>query len=138
MRCQRAAKPIRVKAYKFNCTAAQLLRLDSIAARKSPACFSRLTALRTARLAAFRWVRSETRHEAKELDEARRMTLPTNRLTPISPPLVKGVDLLCPVVESRRRATASDNPPNHCVPFRAVFVSRAGFHPGCGDGPNTY
>jgi len=83
MRRQRAAKPIRVKAYEFNCTAAQLLRLDSIAARKSPACFSRLTALRTARLAAFRWVRSETRHEAKELDEARRTTLPRlcNRLT---------------------------------------------------------
>jgi hypothetical protein len=31
------------------------------------------------------------------------------RPTPISPPLVKYADLLCPVVESRRRATLKDN-----------------------------
>lgn len=61
-----------------------------------------------------------------------------NCLTPISPPLVKGIDLLRPVVESRRRATASHNYRITVFPFRAVFVSSAGSHPDIRVDPNTY
>src|SRR5688572_29317012 len=50
-------------------------------------------------------------------------------LTPISPPLVKGTDLLLLVVESRRRATVSDSRQMTAFPFSAVFVSGAGSHP---------
>lgn len=60
------------------------------------------------------------------------------RLTPISPPLVKGTDLLRLVVESRRRATVKDDVRITAFLFSAVFVSSAGFHPDVGMGPNTY
>jgi hypothetical protein len=61
--------------------------------------------------------------------------LADSRLTPISRPLVKGTNLLRPVVESRRRATVSDNRRITAFPFNAVFVSSAGFHPDVGGGP---
>jgi hypothetical protein len=47
--------------------------------------------------------------------------------TPISPPVVKGIVLLRPVVESRRRATVRGNLRITALPFSAVFVSSAGF-----------
>jgi hypothetical protein len=55
---------------------------------------------------------------------------PSNRRrpTPISPPLVKRPDLLRPVVERRRRATARNNADSPAFSFSAVFVSSAGFH----------
>ena len=58
--------------------------------------------------------------------------------SPISPPPVKYADLLRPVVESRRRATASHDHRIIAFPFSAVFVSSAGSHPEAGTGPNTY
>ena len=61
-----------------------------------------------------------------------------SRITPISPPRVKSADLLRPVVESRKRATVSNSARINAVPFGAVFVSSAGFHPDAGMGPNTY
>ena len=67
-----------------------------------------------------------------------RATAEHRRLTPISPPVVKGKDLLRPVVESSRRATASHERPITAVPFSAVFVSSAGSHPEVGMDPNTY
>ena len=42
-----------------------------------------------------------------------------------------------PVVESRRRTTASDNRRIIAFPFSAVFVSSAGSHPDAGTGPNS-
>jgi len=60
------------------------------------------------------------------------------RVTPISPPVVKGTDLLRPVVESRRRATAGNDLRITAFPFKAVFVSSAGFHPDGAVEPNTY
>ena len=61
-----------------------------------------------------------------------------NGLTPISPPVVKSTDLFPPVVESKRRTTASDKRRITAVPFSAVFVSSAGSHPEVGMDPNTY
>lgn len=55
-------------------------------------------------------------------------------LTPISPPLVKSADLLRPVVEPRRGATVSHSVRVNAVPFSALFVSSAGFHPDAGNG----
>ena len=60
------------------------------------------------------------------------------RLTPISPPVVKGTDLFRPAVESRRRVTVSNKRRITVVPFSAVFVSSAGSHPHVGMDPNTY
>ena len=65
-------------------------------------------------------------------DDAHIWMGPISSRTPISPPLVKGTDLLRPVVESRSRATASDNRRMTAFPFRAVFVSSAGSHPDAG------
>jgi hypothetical protein len=59
-------------------------------------------------------------------------------LTPISPLVVKGKDLLRPAVESRRRASVSDGRRITVVAFRAVFVSSAGSHPDVEVDPNTY
>ena len=50
----------------------------------------------------------------------------------MSPPLVKGTDLLRPVVGSRRRVTARHDLRIIAFPFSAVFVSSAGFHPDVG------
>ena len=54
------------------------------------------------------------------------MLFECRRPTPISPPYVKYADFLRPVVESRRRATESDNRRITASPFSAVFVSSAG------------
>jgi hypothetical protein len=72
---------------------------------------------------------------------AERGAASNDRLQPSNtyqPPVVKGKDLLSPVVESKRRATASDKRRITAVPFSAAFVSSAGSHPEVGMNPNTY
>jgi hypothetical protein len=61
-----------------------------------------------------------------------------NRLTPISPPAVKGKDVPLSVVGVSACATVRSNVRIIVVPFSAVFVSRAGSHPVVGVDPNTY
>lgn len=59
-------------------------------------------------------------------------SVPCGGLTPISPPVVKGKDVPRSVVELSARATVRNSVRITVVPFVAVFVFSAGFHPDVG------